>query len=86
MKRFTKIILIILFLALLATPFIVKKFYNSVNSNIDKETAMKRYGFYFEEVARNIGRKIYASRAETRFKTRQYYAADRFDGRGRFRR
>jgi hypothetical protein len=56
MKRFTKILIIILFLALLATPFVVKRFYNSENrSNVDKETAMKRYGFYFEEVAKQSG-------------------------------
>ena len=58
MKRFTKIFLIVLFLALLATPFIVKKFRSSVGSNIDRETAMKRYGFYFEEVAESSGVKF----------------------------
>ena len=58
MKRFTKIFLIILFLALLATPFIVKKFRSSVGSNVDRETAMKRYGFYFEEVAESSGVKF----------------------------
>ncbi len=58
MKRFTKIFLIILFLALLATPFIVKKFYNSADSNADKETVMKRYGFYFEETAEKSGVKF----------------------------
>ncbi len=55
MKRFTKIFLIVLFLALLATPFVVKRFYNSAGSKIDTETAMKRYGFYFEEVAKKSG-------------------------------
>ncbi|MEP6903179.1 MAG: VCBS repeat-containing protein, partial [Actinomycetota bacterium] len=52
MKRFTKISLIILFLALLATPFVVKHFYYSENKQtFNKETAVKRYGFYFEEAA-----------------------------------
>ncbi|MGI9055297.1 MAG: CRTAC1 family protein [Pyrinomonadaceae bacterium] len=55
MKRFTKIILIVLFLALLATPFVIKRFYNSAGSNVDRETAMKRYGLYFEEVAKQTG-------------------------------
>ncbi|CAN5864660.1 hypothetical protein BH20ACI4_BH20ACI4_35060 [soil metagenome] len=55
MKRFTKIFLIVLFLALLATPFVIKRFYNSAGSNVDKETAMKRYGLYFEEVAKQTG-------------------------------
>lgn len=55
MKRFSKIILIILFLALLATPFVIKRFYNSDKSDANKETAMKRYGFYFEEVSRASG-------------------------------
>jgi hypothetical protein len=56
MKKFPKILLIVFFLALLATPFVVKRFYNSPNkSSVDKETAMKRYGFYFEEVSKQIG-------------------------------
>jgi len=56
MKRFSKIILIIFFLALLATPFIVKRFYNSENKMaVDKESALKRYGFYFEEISKQSG-------------------------------
>src|SRR5207237_6180197 len=55
MKRFPKIILIILFLGLLATPFIIKRFSGSEKSSFDKETAMKRYGFYFEEVSKSSG-------------------------------
>ena len=35
-----KIILVILFLALLATPFVVRRFYNSGKSSVDKETAI----------------------------------------------
>lgn len=52
MKR---IILVILFLALLATPFVIKRFYRFDKSGIDKETSMKRYGFYFEEVSQASG-------------------------------
>ena len=55
MKRFSKIILIILFLALLATPFVIKRFYQAEKSDVNQETAMKRYGFYFEEVAKQSG-------------------------------
>lgn len=55
MKRFSKIILIILFLALLATPFVIRRFSNSEKPSVDKESAMKRYGFYFEEVAQKSG-------------------------------
>jgi hypothetical protein len=56
MKKFPKIGILILFLALLATPFVVKRFYNSDNrSGAGKENAMKRYGFYFEEVAKKSG-------------------------------
>lgn len=55
MKRITKIFLIVLFLALLAVPLVVKRFYNSAESEIDTETAMQRYGFYFEEVAKQSG-------------------------------
>ena len=56
MKKFTKPFLIILFAALLATPFLIQKFSNNDEAvTFDKETAMKRYGFYFEEVAKKSG-------------------------------
>ncbi|HEY0427824.1 MAG TPA: CRTAC1 family protein [Pyrinomonadaceae bacterium] len=55
MKSFPKIILIVLFFALLATPFVIKRFYNAEKTGIDKETAMKRYGFYFEEISKQSG-------------------------------
>ena len=56
MKKFTKIFLILLFAALLATPFIIQRWNSSESaSSVDKETALKRYGFYFEEVAKKSG-------------------------------
>lgn len=56
MKRFTKPFLILLFVALLATPFLIQKF----NSNkeiptVDTATAMKRYEFFLEEVSKKSG-------------------------------
>ncbi len=56
MKKFPKVILIVFFLALLATPFVVKRFYvTETKPTVDKETTLKRYGFYFEESAQKSG-------------------------------
>lgn len=56
MKRFTKPFLILLFVGLLATPFLIRKFStNTETATVDTETAMKRYGFYFEESAKKSG-------------------------------
>jgi hypothetical protein len=56
MKLYTKTFLIVLFLALLATPFVIKRFYHPENkSGGGKENALKRYGFSFEEVANPSG-------------------------------
>ncbi len=55
MKRFTKIFIILLFAALLATPLIIQRWNQPENKTVDTETAIKRYGFYFEEVAKKSG-------------------------------
>src|SRR5688500_9394908 len=55
MKRFTKIFIILLFAALLATPLIIQRWNQPENKTADTETALKRYGFYFEEVAKKSG-------------------------------
>ncbi|MCD9188522.1 MAG: CRTAC1 family protein [Pyrinomonadaceae bacterium] len=56
MKSFKQFTLIILFIGLLSIPFFVKKYYVTEKKiSIDKESAMKRYGFYFEEVAEKSG-------------------------------
>ncbi len=52
MKKFTKIFIILLFAALLATPLIIQRWNRTENKTVDMETAMNRYGFYFEEVAK----------------------------------
>lgn len=56
MKSFKQFTITVLFLILLAIPFFVKKYYvTDQKTPVDKEAAMKRYGFYFEEVAQKSG-------------------------------
>src|SRR5688572_9455998 len=55
MKKFTTIFIILLFPALLATPLIIRRWNRAENKTVDTETALKRYGFYFEEVALKSG-------------------------------
>jgi hypothetical protein len=54
MKYLPKIILVLFFIALLATPLVVKRWYK-VETSVDRQTALKRYGFYFEEVSKQSG-------------------------------
>ena len=56
MKRLAKIVLALLLLALLATPFVIRKMYHTDEpAKPDMTTATSRYGFYFEEVAKKSG-------------------------------
>jgi hypothetical protein len=56
MKYYPKIILAVLFSALLVTPFAIKNWYRTDEpAKIDRDAALKRYGFYFEEVAKKSG-------------------------------
>jgi hypothetical protein len=62
-KRFIpKIILIVFFVALLATPLVIKRWHatssvgkSEADSTAAKESALKRYGFYLEEVDKSKG-------------------------------
>jgi hypothetical protein len=56
MKKFTQPFLILLLFGLIAIPVYIQNFYSgSEVVTMDKETSMKRYGFYFEEVAKKSG-------------------------------
>ena len=55
MKKFTKVYIILLFAALLSVPLIIKHWNQTDNKTVDTETALKRYGFYFEEAAEKSG-------------------------------
>ncbi|MCU0239262.1 MAG: VCBS repeat-containing protein, partial [Pyrinomonadaceae bacterium] len=58
-KNLPKIILTLIFVGLLAIPIIVGRFYyQDTKPNVDKETSLKKYGFYFEEVAEKSGVKF----------------------------
>ncbi len=53
-----KIILGIFFLALLATPYAIEqmgKQSGNTGNAVNKEEAMKRYGFYLQEVSEDVG-------------------------------
>ncbi len=58
MKYLPKIILVLFFAALLATPLIIEHWWNNTEEAktvVDKQTALNRYGFYFEEVSKQSG-------------------------------
>ena len=55
MKSLPKIALLLFFVALLATPFVIKRYSQPERIEIDSGTAMNRYGFHFEEVAGRSG-------------------------------
>ena len=53
-----RILLVICFVALLATPLVIKRLAarrEAPNSKLDEQTALSRYGFHLEEVARASG-------------------------------
>jgi hypothetical protein len=57
-SRTARILLAVAFVALLATPLLIKRLYYPANSSItsaDKQEAVKRYGFRLEEVAHAAG-------------------------------
>ena len=56
MKPGTKIGLALLLVAMLATPFVIRKLYHADEpAKADTTNALTRYGFYFEEVAKQSG-------------------------------
>ena len=56
-NKTAKILLILSFVALLATPFVIKRFSvrRQVPQTFDKATALARHGFFLEEVAKTVG-------------------------------
>lgn len=57
-RRILSILLGVFFVALIATPVVVKRFskrHTSSGAAIDRTAVMARYGFYFEEVAKAAG-------------------------------
>ncbi len=56
MKLLPKIFLALLLAAMLAVPFAIRKIYHTEEpAKADTDTALERYGFYFEEVAKKSG-------------------------------
>lgn len=56
MKYLTKISLALFLAAMLATPFVLRKIYHEEETaKADTKAALDRYGFYFEEVAKESG-------------------------------
>ncbi len=58
MKKLARPIITVFFFALLAVPFVVKRYYVADKPGFDKEAAAKRYWFYFEEIAERSGLKF----------------------------
>lgn len=54
-SRTARILLVLFFVALLATPLVIKRFSQRSVSSADKQTAMTRYGFRLEEVSKSAG-------------------------------
>jgi hypothetical protein len=57
-SRTTRIILTVIFVGLIATPYFLRRFYNrgaTATTVTDSQSALSRYGFHFEEVAKSIG-------------------------------
>ncbi|HEX6624223.1 MAG TPA: CRTAC1 family protein [Pyrinomonadaceae bacterium] len=55
-----KILLLLFFAALLATPFVLRRWHglkdgNDTNAAAERESALKRYGFHLEEVSKQVG-------------------------------
>lgn len=55
MKRLPKILLALFLVALLATPFVIKRYSGGGKAEFDGSAAMTMYGFYFTEVAAASG-------------------------------
>ena len=56
MRRYTKPLLALLFVALLATPFLIRRFgARAVLAPVASDEALKRYGFQLTEVAKGAG-------------------------------
>ena len=57
-KRFAKILLVIVFVALIATPVVLRRLSAQRQKKLitaDAQSALNRYGVHFEEVSRSIG-------------------------------
>jgi enediyne biosynthesis protein E4 len=55
MKHLPRIIAALIFTGLLSTPFLIRKYYDQGAAEVDNQTALERYGFYFEEVSKQSG-------------------------------
>src|SRR5690349_22449831 len=57
-RRVARIILVIVFICLLFVPVVMRRIAarrERVNNSLDTSTALSRYGFHFEEVAKTAG-------------------------------
>lgn len=54
-SRIAKILLVVFFIALLATPLVLKRFSGATGGQTDSQAALGRYGFRLEEVSKASG-------------------------------
>ncbi len=55
MKNIGRILVFVLFLALLAVPFVIRRFDRVETRSVARSEALDRYGFHFEEVGKSAG-------------------------------
>jgi enediyne biosynthesis protein E4 len=55
MKKFGRVFVVVFFLALLAVPLLLRQYYVPAETTFDRDLAVERYGFYFEESAEAAG-------------------------------
>ncbi len=55
MRKFGRAFAVLLFLALLAIPLLLRQYYVPAAATFDHNAATERYGFYFEEIAKSAG-------------------------------
>src|SRR5687768_1704312 len=57
-RKVARIVLVVVFIALLATPLVIKRLAarrENMNRELDASSALRRYGFRLEEVAKSSG-------------------------------
>ncbi|HKS11331.1 MAG TPA: CRTAC1 family protein [Pyrinomonadaceae bacterium] len=61
-RKFARVVLAVIFVALLALPLVLKRFRAhgeaATNGTLESSAALKRYGFYLQEVAQSTGAKF----------------------------
>ncbi len=85
--RVAKILLAVVFVALLATPLVLKRLAarrEAGKTKLDASQALTRYGFHFQEVAQASGISFVHQAPTLDSEARSHHASGCIDGRGCF--